>query len=621
MGTHDGLSLGGVVGDTYRVTRLLGRGGMGAVWAAEHLRLPGREVAIKVLLSPGVASDESFARFRREAEIASRLGHPHIVQVLDFHTLPTGEPYIVLELLQGETLAQRLHRGPVALEETLAIARQVGSALQAAHRAGVVHRDLKPDNVFLCTPEEEMPGPRVKVLDFGISKIRGSQTVATQDAVLMGTPQYMAPEQALGRNTAIDPRTDVFALGAIVYEMLGGHPAFAGSSLAEVVYKVVHAQPVPLAQLRTGLPLNILSAVDRALQKDPAHRPVDVSTFVTELTGRPLTVPAAALAPGVLDATLASPARPIAVSSTDTDPTYTPATPVPSPLVGSPPRSTEALPARSPDLPWATPSPAGRLPSPWPSAGSPVPAVPRAALVGAPLATRPRRSIRRWLIAAVVLLAFIGVFRRANRDTSGDAERGSARKAQRPPSVPELPPLPPEAAQGVKQGLAEAKQGLNQGLQEMQREIRAALAKSPEAQQEEAKRLAEEAQSEAEAERAQALEEAKQRRDEARAAAKEVRAHRRATAGGASVAVAPEVRELLADAEEALDDEDPKLAIRLAEQSFFTRKTSAGYAIKARAHCQLKDLGGARAALANVTVKADRNRVLADCKGNGIDLR
>src|SRR5271165_2228825 len=157
MGTQEGLSAGGVVGDTYRITRLLGRGGMGAVWAAEHLRLPGRQVAVKVLLAPGVASGEAFARFRREAEIASRLGHPHIVQVLDFHSLPTGEPYIVLELLQGETLAQRLQRGPLALEEALAIARQVGSALQAAHRAGVVHRDLKPDNVFLCTVQDEMP--------------------------------------------------------------------------------------------------------------------------------------------------------------------------------------------------------------------------------------------------------------------------------------------------------------------------------------------------------------------------------------------------------------------------------------------------------------------------------
>ena len=358
MGMHEGLSAGGVVADTYRVTRLLGRGGMGAVWAAEHLRLPGRQVAVKVLLSSSLASGEAFARFRREAEIASRLGHPHIVQVLDFHTLPSGEPYIILELLQGETLAQRLQRGPLEMEEALAIARQVGSALQAAHRAGVVHRDLKPDNVFLCTPEEESAGPNVKVLDFGISKIRGSQTVATQDAVLMGTPQYMAPEQALGKNTSIDARTDVFALGAIVYEMLGGAPAFAGSSLAEVVYKVVHAQPQPLAQLRQGLPLKVLSAVDRALQKDPAHRPKDVSAFVAELTGRPLTVPAASPQAAVLDATLASPARPIPLLP-ETDATFTPATPVPLP------RETSSM-TTPPARPWATPPPVSLRPPPGP---------------------------------------------------------------------------------------------------------------------------------------------------------------------------------------------------------------------------------------------------------------
>jgi eukaryotic-like serine/threonine-protein kinase len=331
MATQDALFVGGVIAETYRVTHLLGRGGTGAVWAADHLRLPGRQVAVKVLLAPGVASGEALARFRREAEIASRLGHPHIVQVLDFHTLPTGEPYIVLELLHGETLAERLRSGPLSLDEALAVARQVGSALQAAHLAGVVHRDLKPDNIFLCAIRDETPGPNVKVLDFGISKIRGSQTVATLDEVLIGTPQYMAPEQALGRNTAIDARTDGFALGAIVYEMLSGVPAFGGSSLAEVVYKVVHTQPQPLAQLRPGLPGDVLSAVDRALQKDPALRPGDVSAFVAELTGRPLTVPDPAPWRAGMDATLAGPAAPpLSVTDNPTDATRTAATPMPA---------------------------------------------------------------------------------------------------------------------------------------------------------------------------------------------------------------------------------------------------------------------------------------------------
>ena len=281
------LDVGAVLGETYRIQSLIGRGGMGAVWAAEHLRLPGKHVAVKVLLDAAAGGEEMLQRFRREAEIASRLGHPNIVEVLDFNTLPTGQPYIVLEYLQGETLASRLASGRLQLDEALAITRQIGSALQAAHRAGVVHRDLKPDNVFLCTPEEDVP-TRVKVLDFGISKIRGSQSLRTQDAILMGTPQYMSPEQATGKNTAVDARTDVFALGAIVYEMLGGQPAFAGGSLAEVVYRVVHGQPTPLHELAPALPENVLAAVERALQKDPAARPQDIGAFILELTGRPL---------------------------------------------------------------------------------------------------------------------------------------------------------------------------------------------------------------------------------------------------------------------------------------------------------------------------------------------
>jgi eukaryotic-like serine/threonine-protein kinase len=592
MGTQDGLSVGGLVADTYRVTRLLGRGGMGAVWAAEHLRLPGRQVAVKVLLSPGVASGEAFARFRREAEIASRLGHPHIVQVLDFHTLPTGEPYIILELLQGETLAHRLQRGPVPLDETLSITRQVGSALQAAHRAGVVHRDLKPDNVFLCTPEEEMPGPNVKVLDFGISKIRGSQTVATQDAVLMGTPQYMAPEQALGKNTSIDARTDVFALGAIVYEMLGGAPAFGGSSLAEVVYKVVHAQPQPLAQLRAGLPLNVLSAVDRALQKDPAHRPPDMSAFVAELTGRPLTVPAASPQASGLDATLASPAQPIPLSNStaDTDATYTPATPVPAPRVTSPMSSTP--PAR----PWATPPLAANAPSAWPAPVQGAPLAPRAELLTAPelpkRPPKPRRHVARWVIIALVVLAFLGALRRSARhvDVASAVRMAQSLSKQAQDATPEHPSTP-----GVDDA-ENATRELKKGLEEVKKNIREALS-------------AETSGREAEKAAAEKLRQAKAAED----------AH--ASPGGPVTAAPPEVSELLSDAEEALGNDDPQLALRLADQSFFAKKTSAGWAIKARAHCQRKDLGNARAALANVTGKAARAQVVADCKEHGVNLR
>ena len=283
-----GLRPGVVVAETYEITRLLGQGGMGAVWEAKHLRLPGKRVVVKVLLF-GATDATVLARFRREAEIGSRLGHPNIVQVLDFNTLADGTPYIVLELLQGESLAQRLARGALPLEEVKAIVTQVGSALAAAHREGVVHRDLKPDNVFLC-PTDLGGEVRdvVKVLDFGISKIRGSNTVLTQDAALLGTPQYMAPEQATGRNDEIDARTDVFAFGAMTFEMLAGKPPFTGDTLAAVIHAIVYTPTPSLAALATDIPPAIVAAIERAMEKNRDARFPDVNSFVKAVTSRSL---------------------------------------------------------------------------------------------------------------------------------------------------------------------------------------------------------------------------------------------------------------------------------------------------------------------------------------------
>jgi serine/threonine protein kinase len=294
------LRSGTVVAETYEITRLLGQGGMGAVWEAKHLRLPDKRVVVKVLLF-GTTDPVTLARFRREAEIASRLGHPNIVQVLDFNTLPDGAPYIVLELLQGVTLAARLFRGLPTFDQTLAIVGQVGSALAAAHREGIVHRDLKPDNIFLCPTD---PGGEVrdvvKILDFGISKIRGAKTVLTQDAALIGTPQYMAPEQATGRNDQIDARTDIFAFGAIVFEMLAGRPPFLGDTLAAVIHAVVYAPTPPLRELAPTTPAAVVSAVERALAKNRDERFPDVGAFVKAVTARSLeTVPPTLQAPAM----------------------------------------------------------------------------------------------------------------------------------------------------------------------------------------------------------------------------------------------------------------------------------------------------------------------------------
>jgi serine/threonine-protein kinase len=277
------FSVGSVVAETYQVTRLLGRGGMGSVWEASHLRLPGKRVAIKVLHADVASDQESLARFRREAEIATRLDHPNIVEVHDFNTLPGGQPYLVLELLVGESLDARMRRGPLPVEQAIWIAGQIAAALAAAHRAGVIHRDLKPHNVFIERREDE--GETVKVLDFGISKIRGSQTVQTQDSTILGTPQYMAPEQALGNHAAVDARTDVFALGAIVYEMLAGRPAFVGQNVPEVVFKVVYQEPPPLAQLAPTVSPRVCGAVHQALAKKQDERFPDVTSFVEAMAG------------------------------------------------------------------------------------------------------------------------------------------------------------------------------------------------------------------------------------------------------------------------------------------------------------------------------------------------
>jgi serine/threonine-protein kinase len=285
-----GIDVGSVIAGTYKIEALLGRGGMGAVFLASHTRLAGKQVAIKILHTELDAAD-IVARFRREAEIAAKLNHPNIVGVIDYNVTPDGMPYLVLDYLEGETLAQCIARGPLPLDQVLSIVRQVGSALAAAHRAGIVHRDLKPQNIFLVPTEVDGRHVEIaKVLDFGISKIRGSQTVKTQDSALLGTPQYMAPEQATGQHANIDERTDVFALGAIVYEMLSGQPAFAGASIPEVVFKVVYEQPAPLAPQAPAVPPPVVAAVTRAMAKPSEERFATVAAFVEALTGQPLTL-------------------------------------------------------------------------------------------------------------------------------------------------------------------------------------------------------------------------------------------------------------------------------------------------------------------------------------------
>jgi serine/threonine-protein kinase len=292
--------IGRTLNDTYRLVRSIGSGGMGAILEAQSTRLHHKRFAVK-MLHPSLAMDpETFQRFRREAEIASSLGHDHIIEVHDFNVTPEGEPYMVMEYLDGEDLAGRIKaRGPMSLGDTAAIVAQVASALEAAHAAGIVHRDLKPQNIFLC--KRLGRDDFVKVLDFGVSKMRHSSSVVTQDHSLLGTPYYMSPEQADGRIAEIDGRTDVFALGAIVYEMLTGQMAFYAETPMSALYKVVHVEPPELAAIRPDVPHSVAAVVRRALAKSKANRyesAADLSGALNEAVGatpgafaRPASVP------------------------------------------------------------------------------------------------------------------------------------------------------------------------------------------------------------------------------------------------------------------------------------------------------------------------------------------
>jgi serine/threonine-protein kinase len=270
-----GARVGVVLSGTYRLERLLARGGMGAIYEASHLRLP-RRFAVKILLEPALTADrELFERFQREAEIASSLGHEHIAEVFDFNFTEDGAPFMVMELLEGEDLGSLLERrGRLTLAETARILEPVASALDMAHNRGIVHRDLKPGNIFLCRRGHREDF--VKVLDFGISKILDASGAKTQSGQILGTAYYMAPEQAHGRLGEVDARTDVFALGAILYECLSGQRAFGGESLVNIIYNVCFGQVTPLRQLAPEVPEAVAQVVKRALEKDRERRHASV---------------------------------------------------------------------------------------------------------------------------------------------------------------------------------------------------------------------------------------------------------------------------------------------------------------------------------------------------------
>ena len=264
---HEGQVLG-----PYRLEQLLGEGSMGRVFRAVHTRL-GRQVALKILRPSHTRDPQLVQRFFQEAQAVNRVSHEHIVEIFDFVEDPAaGAVYCVMELLEGEPLSSVLGRGALPLAQVQRVALQTCDALEAAHRVGVVHRDVKPDNLFLSTRDGT---DFVKVLDFGVAKLLTQPSVSgTVDGTLIGTPTYMSPEQAAG--LPVDVRADVYALGTLLFEMLTGKPPFPEKAFGPLVVQIItQAAPALPARLASGEPCPppLARLVERCLAKDPAQRP------------------------------------------------------------------------------------------------------------------------------------------------------------------------------------------------------------------------------------------------------------------------------------------------------------------------------------------------------------
>lgn len=260
--------LGTVIDGRYRVEGLLGHGGMGLVYRATHTHLR-KTFAIKVLRERSSRDPNAMARFQREAESASAIGNAHIVDISDFGTLPDGSTYFVMEHLQGVDLVAATDDGvPMPVERACHIAIQLCGALGAAHEIGIVHRDLKPENVFLINRDGHLDF--VKVLDFGIAKVAHGPSPLTLETEILGTPHYMSPEQSAG--LAIDHRTDIYALGVLLYEMLSTRVPFDAETAVAILHKHVHERPTPIDLYVPNISSGLKRIIGRCLEKKPERR-------------------------------------------------------------------------------------------------------------------------------------------------------------------------------------------------------------------------------------------------------------------------------------------------------------------------------------------------------------
>jgi serine/threonine-protein kinase len=287
----EGIALPRIPG--YEVEGVLGQGGMGVVYQARHLRL-NRPVALKMLLGGAFASPRERERFQREAEAVAGLRHPNIVQVYDVGDVD-GRPYFTMELVEGGSLDQKLAGTPCPARQAAALVAVVAEAIQAAHQCGIVHRDLKPANVLLTA--EGTP----KVTDFGLARRLEGGGGLTQTGAAMGTPSYMAPEQARGDKGALGPATDVYALGAILYECLTGRPPFRAETATATLRQVVEEEPVPPARLNPRVPRDLETICLKCLQKGPSQRYASAAALADDLRRFERGEPITARPPGPLE--------------------------------------------------------------------------------------------------------------------------------------------------------------------------------------------------------------------------------------------------------------------------------------------------------------------------------
>jgi serine/threonine protein kinase len=271
--------LGRVIDGRYRVEKQIGEGGMGVVYTISHAVL-GKRMALKVLRGEMAKDADVVQRFMQEAQSATSIGHPNIIDISDFGRLPDGSVYFVMEFLDGESVSKMISRGgSIPMVTAIHTVRQIASALEAAHARGIVHRDLKPDNIYLVKQGND--DHFVKVLDFGIAKVGGANSKLTRTGMIFGTPHYMSPEQAAGQS--VDNRTDIYALGVIMYEMFTGKVPFDGDTFMGILSKHMFEEPLPPSQVKGAGLGAIEDVILKALAKKQEARYQSMSELVADL--------------------------------------------------------------------------------------------------------------------------------------------------------------------------------------------------------------------------------------------------------------------------------------------------------------------------------------------------